>query len=190
VKQTTKSIINSTHKQSINSVSSPSAPIGTRCEQETENESEIKMALQAIENMKSEYRKEADLALFLLETGCRVSEALNIRHTDIDSLGRVRIQGKKGSKNRIVYSPSNVSMFLRAKNYGFQIWEQFNRFHIYRVFKKYGIGAFFGKNKKMSITHYFRHLNAIIAGEIAKEKSEISQILGHCELKNTNFYIK
>lgn len=190
MKQTTKSIINSTHKQGINSVSNPIAPIAKQCETEHETESEIKIVLNAIENMRLEYKREADLALFLLETGCRVSEALNIKYTDIDQIGRVRVKGKKGSKNRIVYSPSCVSMFLKAKKYGFTIWEEFNRFHIYRTFKKYGIGAFFGRNKRMSITHYFRHLNAIIAGEIAKEKSEISQLLGHISEKNTNFYIQ
>mgnify|MGYP005853977545 CR=1 FL=1 len=167
-----------------------SAPIDTLCDNSHDNNKEITEVREIINVMRTKYKREADLAMFLLETGCRISEALEITYKDIDALGRVKIKSKKGSKTRIVFSPSCLQLFLQARAYKSEIFERFNRFHIYRVFKQAGLGRIFGENRNMSITHYFRHLNAIIAAEIADEKSNIAEVLGHKAEKNTDFYLK
>lgn len=190
MKYTAKSVLKSKSEQHTNSVLRPIAPTATVCGINESMNEDLKNALISIEAMKAKHKREARLALFLLETGCRVSEALQLSWANVDALGRVRIEGKKGSNARILFSPSLVSWLLQVRAYKMEMWEGLNRFYIYRVFKLYGIGKAFGNNEKMSITHYFRHLNAIIAREITSEVGEISALLGHKKQKNTEIYLK
>lgn len=190
MKYTTKSVLKSKPEHRTNSVLRPIAPTATLCDVVGDMSEDLKNALAGIEAMQVKHKREARLALFLLETGCRISEALQLNFTNIDALGRVRIKGKKGSNARILFSPSLTSWLLQVRAYKMEMWEGLNRFYIYRVFKQYGIGRVFGNNEKMSITHYFRHLNAIIAREITGEIGEISALLGHKKEKNTEIYLK
>ena len=190
MKYTQKIDTRSTPKKCIKAVSGTSAPFGTRCEDEKTKKKEIEEIERILQTMKAKNIEEYYLAMFLLETGCRISEALQIKQSDIDNLGRVKIKGLKGSSNRIVTSPATKEYLINQKKIGGQIFSRFNRFYIYRVFKRYGLGRFFGDNKRQSVTHYFRHINAMIAKEIATDIKEISDILGHKNAKNTEIYIR
>lgn len=189
MKYTRKSVLDYTHKQGYKDVLSSSAPIATVCVKENCKDKEVRNAYDILDNMKIKYIREYYLCVFLLETGCRVSEALRVTHKDIDALGRVRVSGMKNSSSRIVYSPSAIEFLLEQRKIRGDIWERFNRFYIYRILKLHGFGMVYGKNEKMSITHYFRHVNAIIAEEISVNILEIAQILGHKKVKNTAIYL-
>lgn len=190
MKYTTKSIINSTYKQTIKPVSTTIAPIGTLCDKNFDENKEIFELQRSLENMKNKHKLEYYVCMFMLETGCRISEALNIKCTDIDGIGRVKIKGLKNSNNRIVTSPTCREFFLSQKKNGGDIFTRLNRFYIYRICKMYGIGAIFGNNKNASITHYFRHINALIASNISDEAILVKEVLGHKNLKSTSYYLK
>lgn len=190
MKYTTKSIVKSRGEQATKLVSSSSALTDTLCDDKKTFDAELKNVWKSIEMMKVECERAARLAIFLLDTGCRISEALSLTYMNIDSLSRVRIEGKKGSNTRIFFSPKNSAWLLDVRVYKMNLWQDYNRFFIYRIFKKYGIGQTFRENKKMSITHYFRYLNAQIAKEIAERNSEISVLLGHKKEKNTEIYLQ
>lgn len=190
MKYKAKSVLQSTYKHKDKSVSGAFAPIGTLCDEKKNCESEIFEILRIIETIKTQYVIEYYCIMFLMETGCRISEALKITANDIDNLGRVRINATKKSRNRIVVSPTCTKFLLQQKKVGGDVFARFNRFHIYRIIKKYGLGAYFGENKRQSITHYFRHINASIGAEIARDINEVAQLLGHKDTKSTQFYLK
>ncbi|NJL77433.1 MAG: tyrosine-type recombinase/integrase [Saprospiraceae bacterium] len=170
-------------------VSSPSAPIGTMSLAEKELESELKVLRFQLGEMEKQYRVESILCVFLLETGCRITEALQIQSKDIDSLGRVKIKGLKGSESRIVYSTEAKAYMLGCKKNNIPVFSDFNRFHIYRVCKRYGIGKAYNENKVMSVTHYFRHISSLISRQVCEGNFEIQRMLGHKNEKSTNYYV-
>lgn len=190
MKYTTKSIVNSTQKQATKPVSNPIAPIGTMCEENETITEEVKNLNTSLDNMRKKYKLEYYCCMFLIETGCRISEALNIKYSDIDQLGRVYIKGLKNSKNRICVAPQCREFLLFCRQNKTDVFQRLNRFHIYRICKKFGIGGKFGGNKKNSITHYFRHINALITNSIAPETSLVQEVLGHKNAKSTGYYLK
>lgn len=190
MKYTTKSIIKSKPKQTNKPVSAPIAQIGNLCNEGFDEQNEILELQRSLESMKNKHKLEYYVCMFMMETGCRITETLNIKHTNIDRLGRVRIKGLKNSSNRIVTSPSCREFFIAQKQSGGDIFARLNRYHIYRICKLYGIGAIFGNNKNASVTHYFRHINALFANSISENLHEIRQTLGHKTEKSTIFYLQ
>lgn len=190
MKYTTKSIVKAKPKQTTKPVTTPIAQIGTLCDKNFDENKEIFELQRSLDKMKNKHKLEYYVCVFMLETGCRISEALNVKCTDIDALGRVRIKGLKNSNNRIVTSPSCREFFLLQKKNGGDIFTRLNRFHLYRICKMYGIGSKFEGNKKNSITHYFRHINALFAKNISENLHEIRQTLGHKTEKSTMYYLK
>lgn len=84
--------------------------------------------LRAISLLKpTTYNQARTLALlcFLLDTGCRVSEALNLRVGDVDLVGKVAVirQGKGGKQRFVFFSPNTARLLhkylqLRERRFG------------------------------------------------------------------------
>jgi len=121
-------------------------------------------------------------------TGCRVSEALQLKPTDITTTGLVKLSSLKGSDKRIVHSGNAMKFLLDCKKKNHILWNEWTRQFVYREFKKLGIGQQFGRSSTKSVTHYFRH---IIAKSIKNENmnmTDTKKFLGHKSIKSTAHY--
>jgi len=143
------------------------------------------LTYEQIEELSGKFTKPISLIFkSLFWSGCRVSELINIRLSDVklDRNAIIRILGK-GSKEHVVYMPlklyNEVREFFNGKEYLFETTGS-RRFHrvniskeIKRQAKKYGynIGA-----------HTLRHSRAMhLKDEMGLSADKISKALGHSD---------
>lgn len=125
----------------------------------------------------------------LMFVGClRVSEVLNIKGTDITNTYHIKIKGSKHSNNKLISCYELKSWLSSYKGHNVYLFNEFNRFYIYREFKKYGISFKSANSTKQSVTHAIRH---ITASEINDNNSDIDYkqlLLGHKKQSNSKLY--
>lgn len=129
--------------------------------------------------------RDSTLFYFLLKTGARVQEALNLTHADIflgqDDLPAVLIRGLKGSKDRTI--PIGVDLYnslqrlCEDRDHPFNI--KYTR--VREIWQKYGI------KKKM---HSLRHTFAINLYQRTKDVVKTQYALGHRSIDNTMVYVQ
>lgn len=133
--------------------------------------------------MKSLPPSVASICKFLAMTGCRISEALDIKLSDIQLIGevaQVRILGK-GSKYRTVKVPASFIFRTKEKNklgvflFPTSTGKKQDRRYIHRVVSLYGKKLFF---KKVS-PHTFRHSFATEKIRKTGKIKAVSKYLGH-----------
>lgn len=180
----------SSDKRGTKSVSKSVAPIETMLQFPEDLKNEFRSLSKSFEAMKAKETRLFYLASFLLETGCRISEALRIDNSQIDWLGRVKIKAGKGSRDRVASSMSSSSFLVDEKKKGGRVWQDYSRFYVYRRFKYYGIGRVFGSNKKQSVTHSFRHFSVLFFMEIYRDDADLALITGHKSYKSLETYKK
>lgn len=122
-------------------------------------------------------------------SGCRISQALSISRTNISKNGRITLKGAKGGVDVIATPILYKSFFYEFKdglNCGFA---DYNRFFIYRVFKRNGIWLAGFTSEKKAVTHSFRHalVNDISSTSVTQEG--IANVLGHKSLKSQAYYV-
>lgn len=125
----------------------------------------------------------------LFWTGCRISELLNIRLTDI-TLGdpvSIRILGK-GRKERVVYLPLDEYRKIVAV-YAGQKWlfetvrhTQIVRTRVQMYLRRQGLKKF---GLKKIHAHLFRHSKAMYLKELGLTPDEIARALGHADVSVT-----
>lgn len=132
----------------------------------------------------------ANLFAFQYDTAVRISEALEIKCSQIKMDGSVFIKSKKGSFEGIVNSSRTTSYLIECKKNNRNPFETYNRFFIYRIYKNLGVTFQSQLSKKVSVTHALRHIKVqnLINGGI--ESEEITKILRHKNPKNTELYGK
>lgn len=147
------------------------------------------------------YLRDLTILEILYATGMRVSEAANLRLTDINSqIGYVKCTGK-GNKQRVVplgdgalkiiieyistlrpqlAGQDNPSQLLLSKN-----GKKLDRIDIWRIIKKYALVA--GITKKLS-PHSLRHSFAthLLAG--GADLRSVQEMLGHANITTTQIY--
>lgn len=121
--------------------------------------------------------------------GLRVSEALSIGYADLMALGRIRISASKRGTSRIINYADRYGYLEMCRRNGVNPFADYNRFFIYREYKKNGIMLFHEKDKKYSVTHAFRHLLVTMLKSEIEDKSLISDILGHKSRKSIESYM-
>lgn len=124
-----------------------------------------------------------------LMNGLRVSEVLHITQSDITDTGLVKIQSLKGSGVRFVRSISYSDVFAKVRAGECFIDNRFNRYFIYRLYKKHGISFRFANHKNSSVTHLARH---VLASDIANAYSNVRDAkvyMSHKNVNSTNHYI-
>lgn len=140
-----------------------------------------------------ENRVQADFVKAITEllyvSGCRISEALNVKIGDVMENGQIRINGLKGSSNRIVQPVLYRQYWLRLKRNGTSIPTYFSRYYFYRIYKKFGIYNQISKGQCLSVTHSLRYnyINQLLLSGM--EAEEIQNIIGHRSVKSTLYYI-
>lgn len=136
------------------------------------------------------HRKLYYLIEIMMSGGLRVTEALSIRPYDITMTGLVKIRSLKKGNEKII-SPGNAKEYLlTCKRKSIYPFDGFDRFYIYREFKKIGMPTIptgFGKN---AVTHIFRHLQVASLKEISEDKTVIKRYLGHKSIKSQENYGK
>lgn len=128
------------------------------------------------------------LAMIMLESGCRVSEALQIRSTDVTLQGRIMISAKKGGHDRIVKINVPGINWAMIKSGPAMIFQGISRFHVYREFKRSGLSFVMEGRSKASVTHLFRHYVAHDLYTADKSNETIKTGLGHKSEGSAEYY--
>jgi integrase len=122
--------------------------------------------------------------------GLRISEVLNIRHCHIDRRNNIKVFGAKGSENRII-NVAGIYNDLRVVSSSTRLlFDYYNRFFIYRCYKKLGFVYEHGKGLKCSVTHAPRHLLLKSLESITDDIEEKARFIGHKSTKSTQHYVK
>ena len=130
--------------------------------------------------------------IFMLQYsgGLRISEVLSIKLEDIARDYSIRIKALKQSESRIISGECIKDYLSECKKANCQPFMNFNRFFIYRAYKKAGIFFRAQSSTKASITHAPRHLKAQSLKEANFTNNEVGTVLGHRNKKNTERYGK
>lgn len=138
--------------------------------------------------MFKEFRKLYYFTEVMISGACRVSEVLDIRPYDITFTGLVNIHSLKHGKDRTI-SPGNAKDYLLyCRNNQLYPFQGFNRFYVYREFKRFGMPAIPTGAGKNAVTHIFRHLQVAAIKENGNDRELIANYLGHRSLKSQKNY--
>lgn len=179
-----KNVIEVTSK----SVLTPSAQIASLCESRNILSTVTKKAL-SLSNMSSDAPVPLKVLISMqLKFGLRISELLLMRHEQILTAGRVLIRSSKGSQDRIICYDDEYGYLSLCKRVGKNPFEDYNRFFIYRFYKKNGIELFHEEGRKSSVTHALRHA---VVKEVMAELDDINlaaNYIGHKSTRSTEYY--
>ena len=138
--------------------------------------------------------RDKTLIELLLTTGCRVSEVINIKISDIDfNTNSINIIGK-GNKQRVVLFNNKTKNLIKQnikqsknKEYLFSAqkypYQKLERFAVNAIIKKLSEGI----NTKVS-PHIFRHTFATIALNKGMNIISIQKLMGHDNISTTQLY--
>lgn len=124
-----------------------------------------------------------------LQHGLRISEVLRLRVVDLLSFSKVRIKTSKRGYNRIVSHHDGSGYLAKCKKFSIIPFADYNRFYIYREYRREGLMLFHSKDKKYSVTHLFRHLLLSQLNKEINEKELISKFIGHKKMESLKSYI-
>lgn len=167
-----------------------SAQSNTLCGQVKDgNDAIMKLVAEVLENNSIDIVVRSIIEV-LAVNGCRISEVLAIKSTDILGDNTIRIRGLKGSSDRVVFVFKSANYITECKKNGISPFAQISRFQVYRELKKLGIYEVFGNNINASTTHIFRHLyvKKLLASGVRIE--DVQKIIGHKSVENTKIYAK
>lgn len=146
---------------------------------------------ECIKNAKKFYSmKEIWIVDLILSNGLRVSEVLGIRQKDIVNDRTVRIQGKKGSKDRVcmlLYSDGLDSLKSDSEDL---VFDGLSRYYVYRFFKRLGIIFAIPGQQKNAVTHAGRHVRIQTLAQAGVELNTIKEYIGHKSVRSTMHYAK
>lgn len=125
----------------------------------------------------------------LMLNGLRISEVLSIKPSDVLPNGYIRINGKKGSNDRLITSNYFRTHWQTSFISLLPLHLYYSRFYFYRLFKKIGIYGRYGSNKYNSVTHYFRHEIVLSMQKSGVDDQLISEFLGHKSSKSLLYYV-
>lgn len=146
------------------------------------------LTIEKIEKLKAVAGRRLALIIeFFYETGCRVSEAINVRWKDVklNGVAKIEVVGK-GEKQRVVYAKAelieNIKRKFNGKKYIFETrtGTQFNRRNLFRDIREVGLKAGFTIHP-----HTFRHSCAMRLKAMGKEADYIQEYLGHADVATT-----
>ena len=157
------------------------------------------LSAKEVNKIRNHYKdlREETMIEFMLCTGCRVSELINIKLDDIDFLNNQIVVTGKGNKQRVVLFSNKVNKLLsqylkkfkRNDDYLFcaskHPFKKLTRFAINAQIKKIAEAA--GIKSKMH-PHIFRHTFATVALNRGMDIVSIQKLLGHENLSTTQIY--
>lgn len=168
----------------------PSAQINKVLQPSGESEGYISSIGLKLETAKPYLGNYYFLFSILLETGCRISEALSIRPEHITLVGKVLLLGKKGSNDRVVSISIARLFLLKSKMHNIAPFTGMNRFTARRHLLRLGITKLKKGRINESVTHIFRDEYVKDLRSVAMKESVRSDSIGHKIVKNTGYYGK
>lgn len=174
----------------VNSVSSSLAHYATRLKISDQVDQALRL-LYGNQRKNNEWDgiNKAVLELQLL-WGLRISEVINVKPSQVTSLGQIMIRGSKKSEDRIVMGYMYSHVWVNYVKKGNVIGDERDRYYYYNLYKKFGL---YRKNKgsdNNSVTHVFRYsfVEMLLKNNI--EINEIQKLIGHKSVKSTEHYAK
>ena len=144
------------------------------------NQAEIK-ALHAV--LERSNQRDATLLWVLLHTGCRASEALNLRIQDFDPRGRTLfIQGLKGSNDREIPIPNWLAKLVAVQ-------ATVNSTHIFPISYQRLNQLWLHYRPAKKKLHSLRHSFGIHLYRKTKDMKLVQLALGHKNITNTLVYV-
>lgn len=172
----------------IKAVSNPDAQSTTQCQSADVQEQGGNVLGDVAQRLRDYDKKLYFLFMLQFENALRISEVLSISPTQIDRLGNVMIKGSKGGKSRIIATSVAREYLLQCRQAGICPFSDYNRFYVYRVYKRLGIGVRTQAPHRTAVTHAFRHLTAQAARDASFADELISEKLGHKNLNTQKHY--
>jgi integrase len=130
-----------------------------------------------------------ELATIMYYSGCRVSEVLRIKRSDLISSNQIFLHASKNSEDRIVTIPNlNLSHYLLLTDPG-QILFELSRFHVYRYSITIGLNLLCNGLFESKPTKLFRYCYASLLYSKTKNLSLVAHTLGHKNVENSKYYI-
>lgn len=122
--------------------------------------------------------------------GCRISEVLAIKWSDIDDFGKVTVHSQKGGVTRVVSPTFSAQLLKKHRDLKSNPFMHLNRFYVYRIYKRLGISEVYGENKRASVTHLPRHEVALASKKAERQNTVTQSQLGQKSVKSTEHYLK
>ena len=125
----------------------------------------------------------------MLSGGLRLSELLLADTFFVNELGQVRIEGRKGSADKLVAPLYHRDWWLARVGWVANPFNFVSRWSWYRFFRAQGV--YFHEDGKMycSVTHAPRKLQAHNLANAGIELASIADVMGHRSQKSTEFYM-
>lgn len=126
----------------------------------------------------------------MYSSGCRVSEALNVKGTDIGDYGTVFIKGLKRSHDITAEIHYNKTHAIRLSGKHIYIFQDLDRYYVHRQFKALGIYFPPTHSRKGISTHALRHLKLKKAYQVSMSVDTTRRAVNQKSEKATKNYIK
>lgn len=124
------------------------------------------------------------LAAIIVETGCRLTEATQIKKSDFQN-GGIRVKGKGGRERYVFYGHRTMKAIRAAAPAGNELFAGWTadglRWAMYRTM---------GQDVPRVHPHQLRHLFAMTALDRGLALNEVSQLLGHKHITTTQIYAR
>jgi len=160
------------------------------------------LTVEELELARKACKQPRDRALLevLLSTGCRVSEIVGLKLTDIKN-NSIKVLGK-GNKERIVFLNAKAMMYLKIyvkkrtdkSDYMFSSLRRNVNTDMYDPIQvkaiEDAIGAIGTRSELHLYPHIFRHTFATMALNNGAKLEEVQDMLGHTDPKTTRIYAK
>jgi hypothetical protein len=146
---------------------------------------------QRLSNMKKSFVPEIVLAYIRLQHnyGLRIGDMLKIDCNSIMSDYSIIVNQSKGSKQLIIYPRADFDIWKMIKDSHARPMENYSRFSMYRLYRKFGISLPTDGKKNASVTKSARKIKAQQVYNDTKSLGNTAQALGHKRTSSTMYYL-
>lgn len=177
------------NKANIIDMLKPSAHSTTLCEIRGSKFTKFDLKIQSVMADMTVSKSIKALIDLMYTNALRVSEVLQLETSNIYSSNSVVIKGCKGSNSKLAHLSYIVGYFdLFNKQYNVKIFP-YDRYFVYRQFKKIGLEFQSKISEYNQVTHCLRTMQIKKIDEFAKNDELTQQIAGHKKMKNTLYYV-
>lgn len=188
-KNLTRGVLSAPTKRGTNSVPNPPAQNATLLQLSNEE----RMAYEVLQwiarqgvNRFGMYSVGVDL---MLSGGLRLSELLWATAFFVNELGQVRIQGTKGSSDKLVAPLYHRDYWLARCGWVANPFNFVSRWSWYRFLRSQGVGFHEDGKVYCTITHAARKLQAHTLANAGVELESIADVMGHRSTRSTEYYM-